>query len=441
MAINEKSCRDLDRSFIWHPYSKRSQIDLQDFPIIVRGEGVYLFDTDGNRYLDAVSSWWACNLGHGHPRLIEAIRHQAGKLQHSILGNLSHPAAIDLAERIASLFPDNRRRVFFASDGASAVEAALKIAVQYWHNSGSPERHGFISLENAYHGDTLGAVGVAYMPSFHKPFERVIIRARQAPSPCCGLCAWNNQPDSCAQECFEPMRALLEKHAARTAAVIVEPLCQGAGGMRIYSAEYLKKLAALCREHDVLMIADEIAMGFGRTGEMFAFEHAGIDPDIVCIGKGLSGGCLPISAAVVKETIYETFADQPEDHTFYHGHTFAGNPIAAAAALETLKIYEEEKIVHRAARLGALLQERMTILKGAHGARNVRGIGMISAVEFEASEPGTESKAQKVQRALMRKGVIIRPLGDVIYLMPPLITPEEVLLDLVHELQSAMENS
>ncbi len=439
--MNAQSYRAMDRRFIWHPYSKRSQIDSQDFPVIARGEGVYLFDSDGNRYLDAVSSWWACNLGHGHPRIIEAIRRQAGLLQHSILGNLSHPAAIELAAKITALFPGDDRRVFFTGDGASAVEAALKIALQYWHNRGMPERRGFISLENAYHGDTLGAVGVGFMPSFHAPFERSVIRARQAESPCCGLCAWNKSPESCALECFDSMRTLIENHAAETAAVIIEPLCQGAGGMRIYSARYLEKLAALCREHDVLLIADEIAMGFGRTGRMFAFEHAGIDPDIVCVGKGLSGGYLPISAAVVKEAIYDTFSDQPEDHTFYHGHTFAGNPIAAAAALETLKIYEEEEIVTRSAKTGAMLQARMKELEGTDGVLNVRGLGLLSAVEFAPAPSGALSRAQLVRLKLLNKGILIRPLGDVAYLMPPLVTPEETLLDLIRELQSAVKNS
>ncbi len=437
MLINAQSYRDMDRRFIWHPYSKRSQIESQDFPVIVRGDDVYLFDSDGNRYLDAVSSWWACNLGHGHPRIVEAIRRQAGLLQHSILGNLSHPAAIELAGRLAALFPGDRRRIFFASDGASAVEAALKIALQYWHNRGMPEHRSFISLENAYHGDTLGAVGVGFMQAFHAPFERSVIRARQAESPCCGLCRWNKRPESCALECFDSMGTLIKNHSHETAAVIIEPLCQGAGGMRIYSARYLEKLAALCREHDVLLIADEIAMGFGRTGRMFAFEHAGIDPDIVCIGKGLSGGYLPISAAVVKEAIYDTFSDQPEDHTFYHGHTFAGNPIAAAAALETLKIYEKEKIVTQSAAMGALLQARMKELEGTEGVLNVRGLGLLSAVEFEPAPPGEVSRAQRVRQKLLKKGILIRPLGDVAYLMPPLITPEEALLDLASNFCSA----
>lgn len=441
MTPDAQYYRERDRRHLWHPYSKRSQIDSEAFPVLTRGEGIHLIDCEGNRYVDAVSSWWACNLGHCHPRLVEAIRRQAGELQHSILGNLSHPAAIELAERISSLFPGGRRRVFFACDGASAVEAALKASVQYWHNVGRPERRRFVSLENAYHGDTLGAVGAGYLQSFHAPFEHVAVRALQAASPCCGVCAWKGRPESCALECFESMRSIIESQSGETAAVIVEPLCQCAGGMRIYPARYLERLASLCRKKDVLLIADEIATGFGRTGTMFAFEHAGIDPDIVCLGKGLSGGCLPISAMVVKEAVYETFADKPADRTFYHGHTFSGNPIAARAAIETLGIYEDENIVERAARAGALLRERISGLEGAPGVRNVRGLGMLAAVEMESPEKGETSKAQAVRQILLKMGILVRPLGDVVYLMPPLITPEHVLIELVSGLRKAIGES
>lgn len=434
MPTDTQAYRDRDRHFLWHPYSRRSEIDSGSLPVMTRGQGIYLFDSDGHRYLDAVSSWWACNLGHGHPRLVEAIRRQAGVLQHSILGNLSHPTAIELAERISALFK-TRRRVFFASDGACAVEAALKIAVQYWHNLGHPERHQFVSLENAYHGDTLGAVAVGYMPQFHAAFAPLLFPVHQAASPCCGTCDWGKAPDSCAQECFKSMQDIIESHAAEIAAVIIEPLCQAAAGMRIYSAEYLGKLAALCQKHNVLLIADEIAVGFGRTGRMFAFEHAGIEPDIVCLGKGLSGGYLPISATVVKEAIYETFRDQPRDHTFYHGHTFAGNPVAAAVALETLQVYEDEQIVQRAGGLGSLLQKQMSVFGDCPGVRNVRCLGMIAAVELDGGRP---SSAQAIRAALLKKGILIRPLGDVVYLMPPLITPEDVLVDLVNKLHDAV---
>ena len=334
--------RKIDQASIWHPYTRHSAL-RDGFPVITRGEGVFLFDSDGNRYVDAISSWWACNLGHSHPRLIQAIIRQASELQHSILGNLTHPRAAELAYGLAGVFPDRRRRVLFASDGASAVEAALRIAVQYRHNIGESGRFQFAAFEDAYHGDTIGAMAVGYLPAFHSAYRPLLFPVYKVKTPDCSACLPETSPETCAVQCFSSMQRTVEEHAKELAAVIVEPLCQGAAGMRMYPAKYLRKLSELCAQNHVLLIVDEIAMGFGRTGRMFAFEHAGIDPDIVCVGKGLSGGYLPISAAVVKEEIFETFADEPEDHTFYHGHTFAGNPIAAAAAVECLNIYREEK--------------------------------------------------------------------------------------------------
>lgn len=448
--MNTESYRDLDRRHLWHPYSRHSAIRDIAFPVMVRGEGVYLFDSDGRRYLDAISSWWACNLGHSHSRLVKAMIGQAQRLQHSILGNLSHPGAIELAARLVELFPDQatperyaqasrRRRVFFSGDGASAVEAALKIAVQYWHNLGRPERRGFVSLENAYHGDTLGAVSVGYVPAFHAPFQPLLFPVFRAPAPCCGTCTHGLRPDTCAQECIASMADILKKNAAEIAAVIVEPMCQGAAGMRIYAPACLAKMAALCRKHDVLLIADEIAVGFGRTGRMFAFEHAGIDPDIVCLGKGLAGGYLPMSATIVREALYETFDDSKADHTFYHGHTFAGNPVAAAVALETLRIYDEDRIVEHAREAGKRLQEAMAPIRGLSGVRDVRGLGLLAVVELAESkgQSGPE-RARRIAAWLLQQGVLIRPLGSVVYLMPPLIISDSILDQLACQLQEAL---
>jgi len=423
----------MDRETLWHPYTKRSAAEAGTLPILCRGEGPYLFDEEGRRYLDAISSWWSCNLGHGHPRIVEAIIRQARELQHSILGNLSHPRAIELAARLAGLFPD-RRRVLFASDGASAVEAALKIALQYWWNVDRPGKRRFAALDFAYHGDTLGAVSVGFLPEFHKPFQDSLFPVFQAPSPCCGTCAFGQTAGDCREECFDNMRLIVRDHAHELAAVIVEPLCQCAGGMRIYPAEYLRRLAALCREQDILLIADEVAVGFGRTGRMFAFEHAGVLPDMVCVGKSLSAGYLPISATLVKQTIYETFTDAPEDRTFYHGHTFAGNPIAAAAAVETLRVFEEERIVERAEAMGRVLAEELSALRGRAGVRNVRSLGMIGVVELEEGRGAGAARAARVRDRLRAEGILLRPLGAIIYVMPPLIVEEAVLRDLIRRL-------
>jgi adenosylmethionine-8-amino-7-oxononanoate aminotransferase len=421
--------QQLDRHSLWHPYTKHSK-SAAGLPVIVKGKGPYLYDMDGFRYLDAVSSWWACNLGHGDARLIRAIRKQAGELQHSILGNLSHQRAVELAAKIVELFHGVPRRVFFASDGASAVEAALKIALQYWHNIGKPQRCQFASLQQAYHGDTLGAVSVGYLTAFHQPFKSSLFNVHRAESPCCASCSLGKLPSTCAVECFEPMRSLIRKHKHELAAVIVEPLCQGASGMRIYSPQYLRKLAVLCRDSGILLIADEIAVGMGRTGRMFAFQHAGIDPDIVCIGKGLSGGYLPISATVVKKGIHDAFSDQPVDNSFYHGHTFSGNPIACAAAIETLAIYQKDRIVARAAELGEELAEGMRGLEGLPGVSGVRSLGMIGALEVK--------HAGSIRDHLFNHDrILIRPLGDTIYLMLPLT----VSTGLIHSTMRALRKA
>ena len=431
---NRLPYQTMDRQSIWHPYTKFSALEAGPLPVITHGEGAFLYDEEGRKYLDAISSWWACNLGHGHPRIGEAIIRQTRELQHSILGNLSHPRAIELASRLTALFPDDRW-VMFASDGSCAVEAALKIALQYWYTIGQVNKPKFVALDFAYHGDTLGAVSVGYLEHFHKPFKSALFPVFQAPSPCCGTCAFHESELVCVQECFDTMRMIVREHAHELAAVIVEPMCQGSGGMRIAHPEYLKRLAELCRSEGVLLIADEIAVGMGRTGKMFAFEHADILPDIVCVGKSLSSGYLPISAAIAREPIYATFRDAPEDHTFYHGHTFAGNPIAAAAAIETLRVYEEEGIVAQSAALSKVLAAELQSLAGLPGVRNVRSLGMIGVVELEDDHEGNGSRrAARVRDRLRANGILLRPLGPVLYVMPPLITPEPVLRYLVQAL-------
>lgn len=432
MALTSDDYRRRDRACLWHPYSRRSAIRDLPFPVIERAEGIHLIDVDGRRYVDAVSSWWCCNLGHGHPRVVEAIRAQAAKLQHSILGNMSHPGAIELAERLAALVPGGGgRRVLFASDGACAVEAALKIAVQYWWNTGERGRHRLISLEDSYHGDTLGALSAGFLEGFHAPFAPLAFDVLRAESPCCGTCRHGQKPETCSLPCLESMRRLLERHGAETAAVIAEPLCQGAGGMRIHAARYLAELAGLCRRAGALFIADEVAVGFGRTGRMFAFEHAGIEPDIVCLGKGLTAGYLPVSATVAAGRVFAAFDDSAADGTLYHGHTFGGNPIGCAAALATLDVYRDEGIVARAQEGGAVLREALEPARALPGVRDVRSLGMIGVVELEPDPPGArEPRARVVQRLMAERGILVRPLGPVLYLMPPLVTPPGVLREL-----------
>lgn len=411
--MKQDSILQLDRQHVWHPYTLLSTLDTDPMPVIVRGEGVFLFDQGGTKYLDAISSWWGCALGHSHPKLIAAIQRQVAELQHSILGNLTHLRAIELAAKLATLMPTPERHVMFASDGSSAVEAALKIALQYWHNIGRGGRHRFVALDGGYHGDTLGAVSVGYMENFHKPFQNSILGTAIRTSA---------QKDG-----FASMAAIIEAHGDELAAVIVEPMCQCAAGMKMYPDSYLVQLAKLCQEKDILLIVDEIATGFGRTGKMFAFEHANIDPDIVCVGKALSAGYQPISATIVKDRIYDTFTDWPVDHSFYHGHTFCGNPIAAATSLAALKIYITEHLPKKAKAMEAYFEETLIPLSELRQVQEVRCFGAIAAVELR-----TPNMAHQVRWELMGKRIIIRPLGNVVYLMPPLNISQMDLEWLVH---------
>ncbi len=408
---------------IFHPYTPFSAIE-KGFPNIVRGEGIHLFDDQGNRYVDIVSSWWACALGHSHPKVVDAIQKQAGTLQHSITGSLTHPGVLELADRLANLMPTPDRHTVFASDGCSAVEAALKIAIQYGYNTGRPEKNWIIGMDQGYHGDSLGALGAGFVDGFHKPFKHAVLHHETLPFPIPS----DEDPDG-----FEPSRGVVERNAPHLAAVIVEPLCQGSAGMRIYPAGYLKKLADCCKKNNVLLIVDEIAMGFGRTGKRFAFNHAGIDPDIVTVGKALTAGYMPMSACIVKDSIYNTFSDTGEkDHTFYHGNTYAGHTIGCAAALAALDIYEAEDTVARAAEMAGKMKQWMQPLGKLPCVKELRFLGMIGVAELV---PETQPLVQKIRKTLMDQGYLFRPLGTVFYLMPPLVIDDVELkasIDALH---------
>lgn len=418
---------------IWHPYTRFSTLEESPAPVIVRGEGPFLFDNTGRRYFDAISSWWACALGHGHPRVVGAIQRQAGMLQHSILGNLSHPPALALAARLAGWFPEPGAKVLFASDGSSAVEAAIKIALQYAHDRKQPSRRVVVSLRGAYHGDTLGAVAAGFLDEFHAPYRHLIAPGPQLPVPC-----------SAAEEpaALEAARAIFARHRGEIAALIVEPMCLGAAGMILYRAEYLRALRELAAEAGALFVADEIAVGLGRTGRRLACDHAGIQPDIVCLGKALTAGYLPLSATVVRRDIFEAFTDRgPTDCTFYHGHTFSGNPIAAAAALAALDVYEEEDLFHRAQRLGPRMGAALETAVGWSCVKEVRQLGMIGAVELREDSvplPRDQARPARVRRALLERDVLARPLGRVVYVMPPLNIRESDLDELLRRVLDAI---
>ena len=420
--MNE-NLRKKDIDFIWHPYTEITSFEKSNFPIIERAEGCYLYDINGKAFLDGIASWWCVNLGHSHPRLIKAIQEQTKKLQHVILAGMSHPNVIKLAEKLARITPDGLKHSFFASDGTSVVEASLRMTLQYWKNIGEQGRTKFISLQDGYHGDTLGAIGVGYVETFHKELNDVIQKSYKAKSPHCAKCPFQKHPDSCDVECFDSMADLIKQHHRETAAVIVEPLCQGAAGIRIYRDDYLSQLRTLCDEYNLLLIADEIAVGFGRTGAMFACEKAGISPDIMTLGKGMTGGYLPMSVSITNDRIYDSFRD---GKTFYHGHTYCGNPITSALALEALSIYEEEKIVSKITPHIQQLNEGVHLLAPLLPRSFISTMGMIAKIEISEEEGGAKRARQITEKAL-ELGLFIRPLGSVIYLWPPLIiTPDEL---------------
>ncbi len=389
---------------------------------MVRGEGVYLFDDAGKRYVDIVSSWWACALGHGNPKVVKAIQEQAGVLQHSITGSLTHPNVLALADRLAGLMPSPDRHTLFASDGCSAVEAALKIAVQYWYNLGRTEKTWLIGMDQGYHGDSLGALGAGFVDDFHKPFEKIVSHPAKLPFPLNGD--------------FTASQKVIEKHKDQLAAVIVEPLCLGSAGMKIYPADYLKQLADCCATNDVLLIVDEVAMGFGRTGKRFAFNHAGIDPDMVTVGKALTAGYMPLSACIVKDSIYNTFSDSPEDHTFYHGNTYAGHPIGCAAALAALDVYEANGTVEHGVEMAEKMKQWMLPMAELDCVKELRFLGMIGVVELK---PEMRSVITKIKQSLFEQGYLFRPLGTVFYLMPPLIITDDELRSSIYALQQTIE--
>ncbi len=401
-------------SHIWHPYTKFSAIEQGLPPAIIKGNGCYLHDADDNRLFDAISSWWCMALGHSHPLIVNAIAEQAESLQLSILGNQTHFPAEKLAETLVSLMPDMSRHVHFASDGASSVEVALKIALQYAYLRDAPQRTRFLSLKQAYHGDTLATLSLGFLDAFHQPFAAARSPGEQLPVP---------PYDGSMKQCLATAEALFEANAGQLAAVIVEPLCQGTAGMRIYDPEYLRAIYTMAHKAGALFIVDEIATGFLRTGTMFAYMQANINPDIICVGKAVTGGALPLSAAIVKDEVYTIFSDSGDvDGTFYHGHTHAGNPIACAAALAALAEYDKAPLIDNVRVLSELMASGIAALADTPGVRDTRTLGVIGAVDCE-----TIQAARDAAEAMRRHGYLLRPLGSVIYLMPPLITAKTEL--------------
>ncbi len=399
---------------------------------IKRGEGVWLYDFDGSRYLDAISSWWVNLFGHANPRINAGIKQQLESLEHVIVAGFTHEPIIELSERLVALTPPGLDRCFYADNGSSAIEVALKMSFHYWQNQGQKKKHKFIALSNSYHGETLGALAVGDVALYKQTYAPLLMDVITVPGP---DCYFREPGETCAQyseRMFSHMEQALQQHADDVCAVIVEPLVQCAGSMRMYDPVYLKMLRNACDRFNVHFIADEIAVGFGRTGSLFACEQAGVTPDFMCLSKGLTGGYLPLSVTLTTESIYQAFYDDYEQLTaFLHSHSYTGNALACSAALATLNIFAEEDVLTSNRVLAKAMQISAAPLQDHPHVAEVRQKGMILAIEMVKEKASKtpydwrERRGLTVYRHALENEVLLRPLGNVIYLMPPYVVTEE----------------
>jgi adenosylmethionine-8-amino-7-oxononanoate aminotransferase len=440
--------RAADKAHLWHPFTQMAEWAAGDPVVIVAGEREFLIDTDGNRYVDGVSSLW-CNIhGHRRPEIDAGVRDQLGRIAHSTLLGLASVPAIELAARLVEIAPKGLTRVFYSDCGATAVEIALKMAFQYWQQCSQPQpgRTKFVGLTLGYHGDTIGALSVGGIDLFHGIFRPLLFESIHAPAPYCYRCPLDKRRETCRMECAEAMEQILAARSHEIAAVILEPLVQGAGGMITHPAGYLRRVADACRRHDVLLICDEVATGFGRTGRMFACEHEDVRPDLLCVAKGISAGYLPLAATLATERIYEAFLGEHAQHrTFFHGHTYTGNALACAAGVASLEVFKNERVLERIDELSARLASLLAPLAELAHVGEVRQRGLMVGIELVADRatrrayPPEERRGWKVCQAARNRGVWIRPLGDVVVLMPPYCISDESLVRLVDAVRMGIE--
>jgi len=441
-TISSLQKRDLQH--VWHPCSQMK--DYEAFPPIVikSGKGIYLYDENGKQYMDAVSSWWVNLFGHSNERISSALTKQAFQLEHVIFANFTHEPAILLAEKLAEITPEGLTKVFFADNGSSAIEVALKMSFQYNMQQYKPRKKRFLALSDAYHGETLGALSVGGVDLYNEVFQPLLLDTIRAQGPDCFRCPFNESPDGCSTACLSFVEEQLKLHHEEISAIIIEPLIQAAAGMKMYPPAYVKNLKELCLQYDVHLIADEVAVGFGRTGTMFACEQAGITPDFMCLSKGLTGGYLPLSVVLTTEDVYQAFYDDYETmKAFLHSHSYTGNPLACRVALEVLKMFEEdhyiEQIQEKSAYMYKLASEVFDDLPYVGEYRQTGMVGAIELVKDKASKapfPSEERIGYKIYQNALEKGLLLRPLGNVLYFMPPyVITEEEIktMIDIANE--------
>ncbi|HUO44069.1 MAG TPA: adenosylmethionine--8-amino-7-oxononanoate transaminase [Burkholderiales bacterium] len=407
---------------VWHPCTQMKQHETLPLVPIARGEGVWLYDFDGRSYIDAISSWWVNLFGHCNPRINAALNSQLGTLEHAMLAGFTHVPVIELSERLSALTGSRLGHCFYASDGASAVEIALKMSFHFWRNSGQPQKSGFVSLAHSYHGETLGALAVTDVSLFKDAYAPLLMRSTQVVNP-----DWRNaepgeSPRAYAERCAAALENHLQRHHAETAALIIEPLVQGATGMAMYDAEYLRRARKLCDQYQVHLIADEVMTGCGRTGTFFAHEQAAITPDFLCLSKGITGGYLPLSTVMTTDAVYAAFYDDDVARGFLHSHSYTGNALACCAALATLDIFMEDDALESNRVKAALIDRLLAPLARLPRINNLRNCGMIWAFDVETPE---REFSRRFYVAALERGLLLRPIGNTVYLMPPYVIAED----------------
>jgi len=445
--MDEKTKRliELDKKYLWHPFTQMADW-LACTPVVIEsGDGFYLIDTEGNRYIDGVSSLW-CNV-HGHrvKKIDDAIRSQLDKIAHSTLLGLGQTRSIELAEKLVQIAPPGLEKVFYSDSGATAVEIAIKIAYQYWQNIGQTDKTKFIALKEAYHGDTVGSVSIGGMDLFHGIFKSLIFETYYAPTPDPYRC--EGTPEQCAKNSLEAIEAVLKRHGEQIAAIVVEPLVQGAAGIIVHPAGFLKGVETLAKKYDTLLIVDEVATGFGRTGKMFACEHEDVQPDLMCMAKGISAGYLPLATTLTTQKIFDVFAVSGDIHkTFYHGHTYTGNALGCAAALASLELFEENKVLETMPEKIELITQYFKRFAELPYVGDARQCGMIGGIELVKDKQTKEPFpfqgriGAKICAAMRPKGAMMRPLGNVVVLMPAVAMDIDTLMKLLDIVEETVKN-
>jgi adenosylmethionine-8-amino-7-oxononanoate aminotransferase len=438
--------REWDKRHVWHPFTQMQDWDRDDQIVIEKGEGCWLVDTDGNRYLDGVASMWTNVHGHCRKELNEAIKAQVDRLEHSTLLGLASEQSIILAARLAGITPTGLDRIFYSDNGSTAMEVAVKMAYQYQSHHGRPERSRFITFRNAYHGDTLGAVSVGGIDIYHATFKPLMFEAIQAPAPYCYRCELGCEDrTSCGMKCLEALELIMQEQAGSAAGLVIEPLLQGAGGMIVQPPGFLKGVRELCDRYDLLMVVDEVATGFGRTGKMFACQHEDVVPDIMAVSKGISGGYLPIAATITNSKVYQAFLGAySELKTFFHGHTFTGNPLACAVALKSMELFESDHLLDALQPKISLLAERLDGFKALDHVGDIRQCGLAAGIELVEDKesrrayPWEQKIGVQVCLEARKHGIFSRPLGNTVVIFPPLVISDAELEFLLDGLQQSI---